>query len=401
LKYVILVPDGAADRPVKELNGKTPLQVAKIPNMNFIAREGIVGTVKTVPRGTIPGSDVANLTILGYNPLKYFTGRGPLEAASRGISLNPDEFAFRCNLISVEQGILKDYSAGHISSEEGRSIIEALNQKFGTSNVRFLAGVSYRHLMIIKGDFSKILCVPPHNVVNQPIRDNLPQGEDAGLIRDFVVSSQEFLENHPVNLRRKERGKNPANMIWLWGQGKAPTFPTVKEKYGLDGAIISAVDLIKGIGYFAGLEPLEVPGATGYFDTNYEQKAEYALRALEKKDLVFVHVEASDEAGHQGSTKDKIRALENFDRLVKIILEGLKKYPNYRVLLVPDHATPLELRIHTDEPVPFALYSSNDSGDGAESFNELSALKGSHHFEEGYELMTFFVGGGRKEFSHK
>ncbi|HEY4686850.1 MAG TPA: cofactor-independent phosphoglycerate mutase [Candidatus Subteraquimicrobiales bacterium] len=401
MKYVILVPDGAADRPVKELNGKTPLQVAKIPNMNFIAREGIVGTVKTVPRGTIPGSDVANLTILGYNPLKYFTGRGPLEAASRGISLNPDEFAFRCNLISVEQGILKDYSAGHISSEEGRSIIEALNQKFGTSNVRFLAGVSYRHLMIIKGDFSKILCVPPHNVVNQPIRDNLPQGEDAGLIRDFVVSSQEFLENHPVNLRRKERGKNPANMIWLWGQGKAPTFPTVKEKYGLDGAIISAVDLIKGIGYFAGLEPLEVPGATGYFDTNYEQKAEYALRALEKKDLVFVHVEASDEAGHQGSTKDKIRALENFDRLVKIILEGLKKYPNYRVLLVPDHATPLELRIHTDEPVPFALYSSNDSGDGAESFNELSALKGSHHFEEGYELMTFFVGGGRKEFSHK
>ena len=401
MKYVILVPDGAADRPVKELNGKTPLQVAKIPNMNFIAREGIVGTVKTVPRGTIPGSDVANLTILGYNPLKYFTGRGPLEAASRGISLNPDEFAFRCNLISVEQGILKDYSAGHISSEEGRSIIEALNQKFGTSNVRFLAGVSYRHLMIIKGDFSKILCVPPHNVVNQPIRDNLPQGEDAGLIRDFVVSSQEFLENHPVNLRRKERGKNPANMIWLWGQGKAPTFPTVKEKYGLDGAIISAVDLIKGIGYFAGLEPLEVPGATGYFDTNYEQKAEYALRALEKKDLVFVHVEASDEAGHQGSTKDKIRALENFDRLVKIILEGLKKYPNYRVLLVPDHATPLELRIHTDEPVPFALYSSNDSGDGAESFNELSALKGSHHFEEGYELMTFFVGGVRKEFSHK
>jgi len=401
LKYVILVPDGAADRPVKELNGKTPLQVAKIPNMNFIAREGIVGTVKTVPQGTIPGSDVANLTILGYNPLEYFTGRGPLEAASRGISLNPDEFAFRCNLISVEQGILKDYSAGHISSEEGRSIIEALNQKFGTSNVRFLAGVSYRHLMIIKGDFSKILCVPPHNVVNQPIRDNLPQGEDAGLIRDFVVSSQEFLENHPVNLRRKERGKNPANMIWLWGQGKAPTFPTVKEKYGLDGAIISAVDLIKGIGYFAGLEPLEVPGATGYFDTNYEQKAEYALRALEKKDLVFVHVEASDEAGHQGSTKDKIRALENFDRLVKIILEGLKKYPNYRVLLVPDHATPLELRIHTDEPVPFALYSSNGSGDGAESFNELSALKGSHHFEEGYELMTFFVGGGRKEFSHK
>lgn len=401
MKYVILVPDGAADRPVKELNGKTPLQVAKIPNMNFIAREGIVGTVKTVPQGTIPGSDVANLTILGYNPLEYFTGRGPLEAASRGISLNPDEFAFRCNLISVEQGILKDYSAGHISSEEGRSIIEALNQKFGTSNVRFLAGVSYRHLMIIKGDFSKILCVPPHNVVNQPIRDNLPQGEDAGLIRDFVVSSQEFLENHPVNLRRKERGKNPANMIWLWGQGKAPTFPTVKEKYGLDGAIISAVDLIKGIGYFAGLEPLEVPGATGYFDTNYEQKAEYALRALEKKDLVFVHVEASDEAGHQGSTKDKIRALENFDRLVKIILEGLKKYPNYRVLLVPDHATPLELRIHTDEPVPFALYSSNDSGDGAESFNELSALKGSHHFEEGYELMTFFVGGVRKEFSHK
>ena len=401
MKYVILVPDGAADRPVKELNGKTPLQVAKIPNMNFIAREGIVGTVKTVPQGTIPGSDVANLTILGYNPLEYFTGRGPLEAASRGISLNPDEFAFRCNLISVEQGILKDYSAGHISSEEGRSIIEALNQKFGTSNVRFLAGVSYRHLMIIKGDFSKITCAPPHNVVNQPIRDNLPQGEDAGLIRDFVVSSQEFLENHPVNLRRKERGKNPANMIWLWGQGKAPTFPTVKEKYGLDGAIISAVDLIKGIGYFAGLEPLEVPGATGYFDTNYEQKAEYALRALEKKDLVFVHVEASDEAGHQGSTKDKIRALENFDRLVKIILEGLKKYPNYRVLLVPDHATPLELRIHTDEPVPFALYSSNDSGDGAESFNELSALKGSHHFEEGYELMTFFVGGGRKEFSHK
>lgn len=392
MKYVVLVPDGAADYPLDELGGKTPLEVANIPKMNWLAQNGVLGRVRTVPEGLEPGSDVAILSLLGYDPRKYYTGRGSLEAASQGIPLASDEFAFRCNLVTVDGDKMVDYSAGHISSEEAKPLIEAVDDKLGGSQVRFYPGVSYRHLLIVKGDFSQVVCAPPHDITGRPFDDYLPQGEGAELLKKLMLASSKVLKDHPANQKRVASGKREANMIWLWGGGKAAQMPTFKEKYDLEGAVISAVDLIKGIGKCAGLEVIEVEGATGYFDTNYEGKASAALGSLTKKDFVLVHVEATDEAGHIGDIEEKIKALENFDaKVVGGILKGLENYSNYKILIVPDHATPIAVRTHTSDMVPFAAYSSGEKEKSNRSFNEREAQASPVYLNEGHQLMSLFV----------
>ncbi|MDO8886099.1 cofactor-independent phosphoglycerate mutase [Candidatus Oleimmundimicrobium sp.] len=391
MKYVFLVPDGAADYPLEKLDGKTPLQVAKKPNMDFIAKNGITGMVKTVPDGMKPGSDVANLSLLGYDPKKYYTGRGPLEAANMEIYLEQDEVAFRCNLITASDDILVDYGAGHISSEEARILIQALNEGLGNKGLSFYPGISYRHLMVTKGDYSRTLCIPPHDITGQSINKNLPKGENSSLLRKLMVSSREILENHEVNIRRKKMGKNPANMIWLWGQGIAPSMPAFSEKYGLAGGVVSAVDLIKGIGRCIRLKVIDVPGATGYFDTDYLAKANYALYALKKLDFIFVHVEAPDEAGHSGDIEAKIEAIEQFDsKVVGTILEGLKDF-DYKIIVAPDHPTPISIKTHVADPVPFAIYQAGIKPDGVEVFDESVAKLSLLRVDEGYRLMDLFL----------
>lgn len=395
MKYVILVPDGAADYPLKELNGKTPLQVAQLPHMDELVRKGLLGTVRTIPSGMNPGSDIANLSILGYDPHRFYTGRGPLEAASMGITLAEDEVAFRCNLVTVSERRLVDYSAGHIPTEEARILIEVVDSELGDSKVKFYAGVSYRHLMVMQDKISDVRCNPPHDVVGSKLEEILPAGKGAEELIRFTETSYQLLEAHPINKKRVGEGKSPANMIWLWGQGKAPAMPTLQEKYGVSGAVISAVDLVKGIGRLAGLKVIEVPGATGYFDTDYAAKAEYAFRSLEEGDFVFVHVEAPDEAGHTRNLQAKIKALEEFDvKIVGYILRALKDYGEFKILLLPDHATPLEVATHTADPVPFVIFdSSQPKSDGFDTFDELTAQKSNMHLTQGFKLMDLFVAG--------
>ena len=395
MKYIILLGDGMPDYPIDELGGKTPLEYAKTPNMDFIAKNGTVGCVKTIPDGFPPGSDVSNLSILGYDPAKYYTGRAPLEAASIGVKLSPTDIAFRCNLVTLKptdsELIMDDFSAGHISTEEAKELISAIDKKLGTEEIKFYPGVSYRHLMVWKNGSSDLKLTPPHDISSKNIKSYIPQGDRANILTELMNSSQMVLSNHKINKDRKNNGKNPANSIWLWGHGKAPTMPTLKERFNLTGSIIAAVDLMKGIGIYAGLTPIDVPGATGYIDTNYEGKADYALKELENKDFVYLHVEAPDEAAHNGSLKNKIKAIEDFDkRVVGRILEGIKKFKEYRILVVSDHPSPISIKTHSAENVPFAIYPQK-GGNGASNFNEKIVGNPSIKFEKGHELIEFFI----------
>jgi len=368
LKYVILIGDGMGDYPIESLGNKTPLEFAKTPNMDSLAASGKFGLFATVPKGYPPGSDVANLSILGYSPAKYYTGRAPLEAASIGVKLGPTDIAFRCNLVTLADKngvtIMDDYSSGHITTEDADGIIKTLDAALKSEGVRFYTGTSYRHLMVWKDGPKNVKTTPPHDISDKDIAPHLPKGEETSKVAAMsrlMKASQEILKDHPVNKRRRANGKKPATSIWLWGQGVAPSMPTFKERFGINGAIISAVDLMKGIGIYAGLEVLNVPGVTGYIDTNYKGKAEYCLAALEQKDLDFVcvHVEAPDEAGHNGNLQDKLRAIEDFDReVVGRVLTGLKKFDAYTVMALTDHPTPIALKTHTSDPVPFALYKT-------------------------------------------
>ena len=395
MKYIILLGDGMPDYPIKELGDKTPLEYAQTPNMDFIAKNGTVGCVKTIPDGFPPGSDVSNLSILGYDPAKYYTGRAPLEAASIGVKLSPTDIAFRCNLVTLKptdsELIMEDFSAGHISTEEARELISVLDKKLGTEEIKFYPGVSYRHLMVWKNGSNNLKLIPPHDISGKGIKSYIPQGDRANIIIELMNSSQMVLNNHKINKERKNNGKNPANSIWLWGHGKAPAMPTLKERFNLTGSIIAAVDLMKGIGIYAGLTPIDVPGATGYIDTNYEGKADYALKELENKDFVYLHVEAPDEAAHNGSLKNKIKAIEDFDkRVVGRILEGIKKFKEYRILVVSDHPSPISIKTHSAENVPFAIYPQK-GGNGASNFNEKIVGNPSIKFEKGHELIEFFI----------
>lgn len=402
MKYVVIIGDGMADRPVKELHGKTPLQSASIPNMDRLAREGTVGKIRTIPPGFHPGSDIANLNILGYNPQEYYSGRAPLEAASIGIELKDNDVAYRCNLVTLKynkdktKAVMEDYSSGHITTEEAKELVIEINKNIGSDQISFYPGVSYRHIMVWSSGASSIECTPPHDITGKDIADYLPVGNGEDTLRKLMLRSTGTLENHPINRERLKRGEKPANSIWFWGQGKKISLPTFKQKYSLEGALVSAVDLMKGIGINAGFEILKVPGITGYLDTNYVGKAEAALKALEKVNIAYIHVEAPDEAGHSGNYMDKIKAIEDIDALVVgTVLKGIESFDEYKILLLPDHATPIEVKTHTDEPVPFVIYDSRikRKNEGI-SFNEsITEREDILVFEEGYKLMDYFIKG--------
>jgi len=399
MKYVVLVPDGAADFPSGKHGNMTPLEAAHTPNMDFLAREGVCGTAVTVPEGMAAGSDVANYSILGYDPREYYSGRGPLEAVSMNVTLGPDEVAFRCNLVTEEGGVLVDYSAGHVTTAEAAPIIETLREKLDDEYTAFFPGVGYRHLLVLRGlKYLEEVCIPPHDVVGRRIEEIMPQGPDAQRLIALMRISRRLLGGHMVNRLREERGLRPANMIWPWGQGRLPSLPTLGDRYGLSGAIVTAVDLIKGLGKLAGMEVLEVPGATGYHDTDYAAKASYALQGLREVDLVYVHVEAPDEAGHEGDWEAKVRALENFDaRIVGAFLdETVRSAEEFAFLLMPDHLTPLEARTHVADPVPFAIYYPHAVPDRGTSFSEKGVIGGSYAALPAWQLLDLLVRGTAK-----
>ena len=365
--------------------------------MDLIAKEGIVGNAVTVPEGLQPASDVANMALLGYNPRKYYSGRGPLEAANMGVTLKESDVAFRCNVVTISDDKMADYSAGHITNKEADVIIKFIDKKLGSDAIKFYPGISYRHLAVIdsdkiqlkKEDLLNAACTPPHDILGKPIARYLPHGAASGYLTDLMLKSKDSLLKHDVNRVRVDLGENPANMIWLWGQGIKPDMPLFKEKFNVTGSIISAVDLIKGLGKIIGLDPIDVPGATGYYDTDYLAKAKYSLESLKDKDFVFVHVEAPDEAGHNGDLREKIAAIENFDKLVvgTILDEFKKSNEDFRILVVPDHATPLSVRTHTRDPIPFAMYGKGISKDAIDSYNEVAARKSSLFIEDGYKIL--------------
>ncbi|HJV34139.1 cofactor-independent phosphoglycerate mutase [Geomonas sp.] len=398
MKYVVLLGDGMSDERIEGLGGKTPLQAAKTPNMDFMAKRGVLGLAQTVPAGYPPGSDVANLSMFGYNPVECYTGRSPLEAASMGVSLGPDDVAFRVNLVSLDARggrlIMEDYSAGHISTADGRELVEDLQRQLGNDEFSFYPGVSYRHLMVWHNGKTAIQATPPHDITGQDILNFLPQGEGADKLIYLMNCSQMIFNNHPQYKRRAAAGELPANSMWLWGQGKAPAMGRFHEKFGLSGAVISAVDLIKGIGVYAGLDIINVPGATGYLDTNFKGKADAAIEALKNKDFVFVHVEAPDEASHSGKLADKIQAIECFDeQVVGPVLEGIKQFGDYRILCAPDHPTPVSIMTHTSDPVPFLIYSGEEKEKaGVAGYDEISAAATGYKVEEGFKLMELLLG---------
>jgi 2,3-bisphosphoglycerate-independent phosphoglycerate mutase len=396
MKYIILVPDGMADFPAEELNGRTCMEVADTPNMDTIARKGVVGMVSNVPKGMTPASDVANLSILGFDPKKYYCGRGPLEALNLGVELKENNVAFRFNTVTISNGKMMDYSAGHISTGESKMLVAMLNKELATKKYHFYPGTSYRNLLMVTCEsveeadrLAKVTCHAPHDILDREIDKYMP--EDPELV-DIMRRSKGVLENSDINKVRVDLGQNPANMIWIWGQGKKPSIPTFKSTFGLTGGIISAVDLIKGLGRILGLEVVDVPGATGYYDTNYENKAEAALKILKNKDFVFVHVEAPDEAGHNGDILAKINAIENFDsKITGRILKEFSGKVDYRILILPDHPTPVRERTHTADPVPFAMAGKGITPDEVTLLTEKSAKAGSKQLKHGYELMKLML----------
>lgn len=414
MKHIIILGDGMADWPMKSLGGKTLLQTARTPYMDKLARMGRTGRLVTVAEGFHPGSEVANMSVMGYNLPKVYEGRGPLEAASIGVDLKPGEMAMRCNIICIEGDLLKNHSAGHITTAEADVLVKYLQEKLGNERVHFYTGVQYRHLLVIKGGDKRIACTPPHDVPLKPYRPLMvkplpgtehitqPEGgaeltpaQTADLINNLIVRSQELLENHPINLKRKAEGKDPANSIWPWSPGYRPQMEPLAEKYPQirKGAVISAVDLINGIGYYAGLRRLKVEGATGLYDTNYENKAAAALEALKTDDFVYLHVEASDEAGHEGDVDLKIRTIENLDsRAIGPIYEEVKDWDEpVAIAVLPDHPTPCELRTHTAEPVPFLIWYPGIEPDEVQTFDEVAACNGVYGLMKEDEFMNEFM----------
>ncbi|MEJ2689160.1 MAG: cofactor-independent phosphoglycerate mutase [Deltaproteobacteria bacterium] len=400
MKYVILVGDGMGDLPIAELGNKTPLEAAATPAMDTLAKRGVLYSVATVPSGMPPGSDVANLSLLGYLPAKIYSGRAPLEAASMGVSLAADEVAFRCNLVTLAQQAggsltMVDYSAGHISTAEAADLIEALNRSCATDRIRFYPGVGYRHLMVHKGLLPELETVPPHDYSGQDVTHFWQRYLKIDHFKKLLSQAQTVLADHPVNLKRQQEGKNPANAIWLWGEGKSPVMPSFYDQYAKSGALISAVDLLKGIAVLAGLDVLPVEGATGYLDTNYQGKVDAALAALQEHDMVFVHVEAPDEAAHQGLLAEKMQAIEDFDRkIVKPVFEALQASSEpFRIIVAMDHYTPLAIRTHDRRPVPILLYDSRWKKEHPQlRYTEAAAACYGNYLANGREMMELFLG---------
>ncbi|MFH2107162.1 MAG: cofactor-independent phosphoglycerate mutase [Chrysiogenia bacterium] len=394
MKYIIVLADGMSDRPLEQLGGKTPLMAARTPAIDSLCGQSRCGRLVTVPDDMPPGSEIANLAVLGYDVRKVYQGRGVLEAASMGVGLANNDLAMRCNIICIENEKIKNHSAGHIGSEESLQLVETLNEKLAGPAVRFHPGVSYRHLLVIKDGKNDFTCTPPHDVPGTPFAEVLPRptaekSVTADLLGDLILSSQDILGTHPVNLQRLALGKDPGNSIWPWSPGFRPQMKTFKELYDLSGAVISAVDLIFGIGTYAGLQPIKVPGATGLFDTNYEGKAKAACRALADLDFVFLHIEASDEAGHEGNAELKVRTIEALDqRVIRPIMActAAMKEP-VTMALLPDHATPCALRTHSRDAVPFLIFRPGEKADGILEFNEETCRRGSYGLLKGDEFI--------------
>ncbi len=394
-KYAIILPDGAADEPVASLGGRTPLEAAEIPHMHSIAEIGRIGTVRTVPEGFTPGSDVATMSLFGYDPRKHYTGRAPVEAVARNLQLKPDDVVFRCNFINVTGGEMTDFTAGHIRSSEAQSIINDLNAALGADDLRFHPGVSYRNLLVLRDPKTlEVACMPPHDIPGEAVAEYLPKGKGAERIRRIMEQAEPIVARHDVNQVRKDLGELPANAIWLWGQGLVPIMRRFRQRYGVRGAAIAAVDLIRGLAKLLGWTLIDVPGATGYLDTDYAGKGRAAVAALDEYDLVAVHIESPDEAGHMGDAAAKVTALERIDEcVVEPILEKLRSFPDWRILVAPDHPTPVGKKTHTDAPPPFCMAGSDvERGPApAERFSERVARQSGLHIEEGHELMEYFL----------
>jgi 2,3-bisphosphoglycerate-independent phosphoglycerate mutase len=391
-KYVIIVPDGAADQPLEELGGKTPIESAETPNMDRISTEGRQGLVRTVPEGFEPGSDVAQMSLLGYDPTRYYSGRASIEAAAQGIRLGLEDWVFRCNLVTIADGKMADHSAGHISTEEGSKLIEELNQQMQTDKVRFYTGVSYRHLLVLKNFDIDVKTCPPHDFIGTPVEKILPRGKGADFLNDLMMRSQQFFFNHEINKVRADLHENQVSSIWLWGQGKKAKLESFEKRFKLKGAGITAVDLFRGLAKLIGFDLIEVPGATGFIDTNFEGKGAAAIKALKDYDIVVVHIEAPDEAGHSGNAEAKKKAIEQIDKhIVGPVYDALRKYPSWRMLVLPDHPTPVKTGAHCGDPVPFAMAGDKVEGAFKAPFTEANAQKSGLRIDNGHELMEYFL----------
>ncbi len=400
MKYIVILGDGMADEPIAELGNKTPLQAACKPNIDKLASLGSMGMLKTIPEGFAPGSEIANLAVLGYDVPAVFEGRGSLEAASMGIPIEAGEMAMRCNLICIEDGKIKNHSAGHISNEEAAELVEFLNKELSSDSITLFPGVSYRHLLKMKGGSKLLKCTPPHDVPGTPFADVMIEPlsdeavETANILNELTLKSQKLLDNHPVNIKRRALGKDPANSIWLWSPGYRPQMQTISQLFGVkSGAVISAVDLIKGIGVYAGLRPVIVEGATGLYNTNYEGKAQAAIDALKEDDFVYLHIEASDEAGHEGDVNLKVKTIEYLDsRIVKPIFEEVSTWNEpVTIAILPDHPTPCSIRTHTANPVPFLIYRPGQQPDDVQLYDEFEAQKGVYGLRQSDEFMKLLL----------
>jgi 2,3-bisphosphoglycerate-independent phosphoglycerate mutase len=400
MKYIIILGDGMSDEPLANYGGKTPLQMAKKPHIDWLAKHGKSGLFTTVPKTMHPGSEIANMAVLGYDVEKVFEGRGVLEAASMGVVIQPGDLALRCNLLTIENEKIKNHSGGHISTNEAAELIHFLNEKLGNEKIRFYPGVSYRHLLVVKNGIKHLKCTPPHDVTGTPFREVFVQSnskaanETAELLNQLINKSQKLLENHPVNINRKKLGKEPANSIWPWSPGYKPEMPTLKEMFGIENsAMISAVDLLHGIGVYAGMKIIHVEGATGLYDTNYEGKADAAIEALKTNDLVYLHIEASDEAGHEGDVELKTKTIEYLDnRIVKYIIEETGKMNEpVAIAILPDHPTPCALKTHTHDPVPFTMYYPGIEPDNVNIYDEFSVKNGAFGTISGNEFIKLFL----------
>ncbi len=396
MKYAIVVPDGLGDWPIKEFGNKTPLEAGRTPHLDKLAREGILGTLQTAPVGMYPGSDVCGLSLMGYDAEKCYTGRAPLEAASLGIELKEGEKIFRCNLVTTQGDVLEDYSAGHVTTEEAKTLIAEIQKKFGSKDFQFFPGKMYRHLLLCrKGSDFEVETAQPHDIQGQKFEPHLPKGKGSDIFTKFTLESRALLENHPVNQKRAKEGKAKANLIWLWGGGIRPKLEAFEKKFrGIKGGVISAVDLLQGLGHYIGWKVIHVPGATGYFDTDYDAKACYAIKALKELDLIFVHIEATDEAGHSGLAEEKKKAIERIDEaIVGPLVHHLKKQGEYRLYVAPDHYTPTAKKTHIGDPVPFIFAGSDVKIRSGKTYTEANAKATGIHLVKGYELMHRLIKG--------
>lgn len=401
MKYLVMLCDGMADEPYQELNNKTPMELAKKPTMDMLASKGEVGMVKTVAEGLKPGSDVANLSVLGYEPAVYYTGRSPLEAASIGIDLKDTDVTLRCNLVTLsdeenyEDKTMVDYCGGDISTEEAKVLVEYLEEKLGNDIFKFYAGVAYRHCLVWdNGDKDNVSFTPPHDISGRVVGEYLPQGSAVAPLYDLMKKSYDLLKNHPLNKKREEEGKNPANSIWLWGEGTKPILDSFYKKFGKKGSMISAVDLLKGIAICAEMKSVDVDGATGYIDTNFEGKADAAIKEFKNgQDFVYIHVEAPDECGHRGEYDNKVKAIELIDeKILTPVVDFLKDYDDFAVLVCPDHPTPLNIKTHSSNPVPYLIYSSKEEKEnGVKTFTEANAKATGEYIEKGFTMMNYFL----------